>query len=231
MVEELNNDILVAKSKLLYILHILVPMTITVLSTLTLAFSFLISSNEYSTVDIGLYDNMTDAMNFNKKEVVIELLNLNNKEDQQTILKVLCVFNFVLGGLQFLYSKLMNNKNHELGNKVIEVSAQKETILEQLTTITSSLSVAASTQHETVLANFPELTQYMAPTPLMTPNDRVDVQDNNDPPATSRTNSTVYIRPYVHVRSNTIEPMPLSVKSNDSEYAVPYSHKPSEPYA
>lgn len=183
----------IQKSKLLYLLHIMVPLCLVAFSSISMMLSFLQSSTSQT---LTLHDttnstNSTLITELSNQDKIIELLNLDNGKNQSTLSNVICVFNFLFSCLSVVYSKLMNSDSHEKGNKIIELISSKNTVLEQLTTLTTLTNTTRnpSVQYNRELWEEPLRPVLQIPSQLITPNE-------NRPNSVS--NSTVYITPYQH---------------------------------
>ena len=191
----LEENISIKKSKLLYCLHIIVPMGLVLFSTISMILAFFqVPTNE---THLNLQYNNTTQNNtteLSDKEILLDFLNLNNRNNQVILGYVINAFNLLFGVLSVIYSKMMNNESHNLGTDNIKLKTEKNVLLEQITSLTTSLSHPASArmpiifpQHSYTKEHIPSLTSNLTP-----------MESNNEPLQTGRSDSTVYIRPYNH---------------------------------
>lgn len=185
--ENVNESLKVGKSKLLYALHIVVPMGLVALSTVGMILSYLQTSAS-STLNITSNNttyNITAELSDQDK--LIDMLDLNNKKDQDLLMSVINTINFVFSLFAVLYSKMMNSEQHSLGKTIIKAITEKNAVLEQMTNITNSISrpitVRNEDEHIQIVEGIADLSV------LHTPNDRIN---------TGRSSSSVYIAPYNH---------------------------------
>lgn len=196
-----NEDTNVKKSKLLYALHIIVPICLVAISNAIMILTSLQMSNGTESTSI-IYNDTTEVYNATKEvkttDKILEILNLDNKSAQDKILFASSVLMVVFSFLSVVYSKMMNSEQHNLGEKVMKVLTEKNVILEQFTNLTNSLSRPISIRNEEYQASVRmEMEDYeplsQNTTVANSPNARMD---------TCRSDSTVYMKPYCYNESN-----------------------------
>lgn len=207
----------IKKSKPLYILHIVVPFGLMILSSITMILSYLQTGTSNTKLQVN-YNNQTlytynVSNDLAEKDKIIELLNLNNKADQEILINIINTLNFLFSILSVVYSKMMNNESHNLGNDNIKLKSEKNILLEQITNITSTLSLPATTrefnpivfndlsvQHERIPSLTSDMTQISDESMInMTQHNGVlNTEKNKSVLNTGRSNSTVYMQPYKH---------------------------------
>ena len=201
----------IKKSKLLYSLHIVVPFGLMILSSITMILSYLQTGTSNTKLQVN-YNNQTlytynVSNDLAEKDKIIELLNLNNKADQEILINIINTLNFLFSILSVVYSKMMNNESHNLGNDNIKLKSEKNILLEQITNITSTLSLPVTTrefnpivfndlsvQHERIPSLTSDMTQISDESEI-----NINNQEKNESVLnTGRSNSTVYMQPYRH---------------------------------
>jgi hypothetical protein len=148
-----------------------------------------------------------------EKDKIIELLNLNNKADQEILINIINTLNFLFSILSVIYSKMMNNESHNLGNDNIKLKSEKNILLEQITNITSTLSLPATTrefnpivfndlsvQHERIPSLTSDMTQISdeSVVNIIQAEQVLNTEKNESVLNTGRSDSTVYMQPYKH---------------------------------
>jgi hypothetical protein len=207
----------IKKSKLLYSLHIVVPFGLMILSSITMILSYLQTGTSNTKLQVN-YNNQTlytynVSNDLAEKDKIIELLNLNNKADQEILINIINTLNFLFSILSVIYSKMMNNESHNLGNDNIKLKSEKNILLEQITNITSTLSLPVTTrefnpivfndlsvQHERIPSLTSDMTQISdeSVVNIIQAEQVLNTEKNESVLNTGRSDSTVYMQPYKH---------------------------------
>lgn len=207
----------IKKSKLLYSLHIVVPFGLMILSSITMILSYLQTGTSNTKLQVN-YNNQTlytynVSNDLAEKDKIIELLNLNNKADQEILINIINTLNFLFSILSVVYSKMMNNESHNLGNDNIKLKSEKNILLEQITNITSTLSLPVTTrefnpivfndlsvQHERIPSLTSDMTQISdeSVVNIIQAEQVLNTEKNESVLNTGRSDSTVYMQPYKH---------------------------------
>ncbi len=207
----------IKKSKLLYSLHIVVPFGLMILSSITMILSYLQTGTSNTKLQVN-YNNQTlytynVSNDLAEKDKIIELLNLNNKADQEILINIINTLNFLFSILSVIYSKMMNNESHNLGNDNIKLKSEKNILLEQITNITSTLSLPVTTrefnpivfndlsvQHERIPSLGSDMTQISdeSVVNIIQAEQVLNTEKNESVLNTGRSDSTIYMQPYRH---------------------------------
>ena len=207
----------IKKSKLLYSLHIVVPFGLMILSSITMILSYLQTGTSNTKLQVN-YNNQTlytynVSNDLAEKDKIIELLNLNNKADQEILINIINTLNFLFSILSVIYSKMMNNESHNLGNDNIKLKSEKNILLEQITNITSTLSLPVTTrefnpivfndlsvQHERIPSLTSDMTQISdeSVVNIIQAEQVLNTEKNESVLNTGRSDSTIYMQPYRH---------------------------------
>lgn len=198
----LEKELTIKKSKPLYLLHVSVPTALVLCSTISMILQyFVFPTKSLQIEDIENNTTYNYTVSVSKQEEVIKFFNLDDDKSQRTIIHILQAFNVAFSILGIIYSKMMNNFNHEIGEKYVKTGTEKNTLLEQLTNITTSLSRPQSVNRDIILENFPNVQTSHLRVPSHIPSVSPSIVSPSDIETvlnTGRSNSTVYIKPYQH---------------------------------